>query len=117
MTLVGRWATVIALIAIIYLAIEPSNIQTVDAMNDKGKHTFAFFVLTVGFLGFWRFPLLPVGLSLLAFGVAIECMQYFIPGREASFRDVMADLLGILLGVLLVRYAPKKYFPFLHAAP
>lgn len=107
---VGRWATVVAFLAISWLAIQPSNIAAVDEFNDKSKHVFAFFVLGVGLLRYWRLSWPVTGLALLAFGIAIEFAQYFIPGRTASVWDVLADLVGIWLAILV------RHLPHLHPA-
>lgn len=42
---------------------------------------------------------LPLYLSLLAFGVLTELLQYPIPGRNADFWDLVADGLGVALGL------------------
>jgi len=76
----GQWATVIAFLAIVWLA--------------------------VGLLRYWRMAAVPTVISLFWFGVEIEVVQSFIPGRNASAWDVLADLAGILAGlVLMVLYA------------
>lgn len=36
---------------------------------------------------------------LLCYGLAIELLQNFIPGRGASFGDVIADGIGAALGI------------------
>lgn len=104
----GRWATIVAFLAISWLAIQPSNIAAVDEFNDKSKHIFAFFVLGVGLLRYWRLSWPVTGLVLLTFGIAIECVQYFIPGRTASVWDVFADLVGIGLAIFVQHLSRLK---------
>jgi len=94
----GRWATIMAFLAITYLAIQPSSIVLVDSFNDKIKHILAFFVLTVGLLRYWRLSWPLTAVVLLAFGVGIEIAQSFIPGRTATPWDVLANGFGFLLG-------------------
>ena len=36
-------------------------------------------------------------LPLLAFGIAIECIQYYVPGRSFSLGDILADAAGLAL--------------------
>ena len=36
-------------------------------------------------------------LALLAFGLAIEVVQHFLPHRDASLLDIAADVAGIAL--------------------
>lgn len=48
-----------------------------------------------------------VVLVLSAFGAADEYHQAFIPNRSASILDWVADTLGVIAGVLAVRYIPQ----------
>ena len=68
-------------------------------LNDKMEHFIAFFLLsfllnrassTIGH------RLRNVS-ALLAFGIIIELVQYFIPSRGTSFGDVAADAMGIVV--------------------
>jgi len=45
---------------------------------------------------------------LLAFGMQIEIVQSFIPGRDFSGFDVVADSVGIVIGIV-VYYGYEKY--------
>jgi VanZ family protein len=66
---------------------------------DKFSHFIAFAALAMSAaLGwpkrdFFRSVLIP----LLIFGVLIEIIQYFIPGREFSLLDMLADAVGIII--------------------
>lgn len=104
----GQWSTVIAFLAIAWLAVLPSEIAAIDDFNDKLKHLFAFGVLTIGLLRYWRMAAVPAVICLLCFGVGIEVVQSFIPGRTASAWDVLADLAGILAGLALVALSPVR---------
>jgi VanZ family protein len=44
-----------------------------------------------------------VATGLLAYGALIEVAQMFVPGRTASLADVVADAVGIALGLVLAR--------------
>ncbi|WP_249932502.1 VanZ family protein [Campylobacter mucosalis] len=39
---------------------------------------------------------------LLVFGIQIEILQSFLPSREFSLIDIIADFIGILGGILAV---------------
>lgn len=97
---IGRAATVIAFLAICWLSVMPSEIASVDGFNDKAKHVFAFFVLATGMLRYWRISWSAVVVVLLGFGIAIEIVQLYVPGRTSSMADIFADMIGIGLGVL-----------------
>lgn len=65
-------------------------------------HLFTSVVLTyllVSWFKSWWFPLF----ALILFSFAtIECLQYFIPSRQASFGDFLYDFVGSLVGLLFV---------------
>ncbi len=90
-----RLALVLVAAFILYLATKQGPV--IEAVNDKIKHTLAFGALAL--LADFAFPRSAFGwpkwLALLGFGVFIEFCQYFLPWREASFFDVMADGAGI----------------------
>lgn len=111
----GKLLTLIALIVVSYLAIQPSLIPMVDQANDKVKHVLAFATLAGGLSLFWGFRWWCVAAGLLLYGIGIEVAQSFIPGRFASVWDVVADCVGIALG-LLVAAAVKISMRFLSTA-
>ena len=73
-------------------------------MNDKLGHLAAFALLALLVHASWshrNFDWRMI-LPLLAYGIAIECAQYFIPNRFFSLLDILADGTGILLYLLLL---------------
>jgi VanZ family protein len=91
------------LIAITWLALSPVPPETMDTGWDKANHLFAFGSLA--FASVWAQWPQPrrwgwLVLALLAYGVGIEAAQSFLPPREADWHDVVADGLGIALGLL-----------------
>ncbi|WP_457419777.1 VanZ family protein [Roseateles sp. P5_E7] len=97
-------ALLLLLLAVItWLALSPAPPKTVDLGWDKANHTLAFAALA--FSAVWalwqrprQWPLLFI--ALLAYGVGIEIAQSFLPPREADWHDVVADGIGIALGLL-----------------
>ncbi len=76
-------------------------------INDKVLHLAAYLVLGGALAwGGWRagrpkaWLLWLLGLS---YGVLDEWHQAFVPGRDPSFGDVIADGVGVMVGVLLFR--------------
>lgn len=70
---------------------------------DKVGHFLIFFSLAL--LLDYSFKL-SIGQSLAilsAYGVLIEIMQSFLPYREASAGDILADILGVAIYLLLFR--------------
>ncbi|NSL54026.1 VanZ family protein [Uliginosibacterium aquaticum] len=68
---------------------------------DKVAHATVFagfaFILHAGIGWRWGWAVL----AALALGSADELQQMFLPGRQAGFDDLTADLIGAALGVLL----------------
>jgi VanZ family protein len=90
----------ITVIAVFILALVPSEqISLHPYYDDKIKHLIAFF--TLSFLlnrssSSIEKRLRNMG-ALLLFGIFIEFVQYFVPSRQSSINDVIADFMGILL--------------------
>lgn len=80
-----------------------SFMQAPDAglpqVSDKVHHAFAFYVLALLLdfalprraFGWGKFS------ALMAYGIAIECVQHFLPWREFSLLDMLADAAGMAL--------------------
>lgn len=69
--------------------------------EDKVKHALAFAALAL--LG-WRAgyrEALHLGAGLLALGGAIEVAQSFTPWRSAEWADLLADAIGVAVGLWL----------------
>jgi len=105
-----RWqfASILLLASVLTLAIIPAiwlwpqDPSTVWSLSDKWIHGITFAVLALWFSGqytrgaYWK---LVVG--LLAFGALIEICQRMISYRTAEWNDLLADLLGIVIGMLI----------------
>lgn len=95
----------IALLSIEFLATTTIKIEVVESFWDKGNHFVAFCVLYVLLsLAYKNLHILPKVLLLLAFGLQIEIVQYFIEGRYFSLLDVLADSVGIVIGVVVCQW-------------
>ena len=106
---------VILVVAITYLSLTPSEIAVVG--NDKISHFIAYAVLTfnIGLLVFPSQRRLLIGmLAAVAFGIMIECIQHYIPGRFRSIEDVYANMIGVALGGLLTLAFGKGLLKLLH---
>ena len=66
---------------------------------DKANHFVAFMVLYILLsLGYRHIGLVLKVAILFVFALQIEIVQYFIPGREFSLLDVVADMIGVCIG-------------------
>jgi len=101
----------ICLIAIEFLATTSVHISVVENMWDKSNHFFAFFVLYV-LLSFSYSLCTKVKVFwLILFAIQIEIVQYFLPNRYFSLLDILADSIGLVLGLLA--YTLLKNIKFL----
>ncbi len=66
---------------------------------DKLDHLATFAVLALLAVGAFPGRRAAIGLGLLGYGVAIELIQAWVPGRSAEVGDAVADALGIALGM------------------
>ena len=85
-----------ALVAIFFLATTRLRIPIADSINDKVNHIAAFYTLAL--LVDFSFPandFRPKVFALLAYGLAIEITQSFLPYRSCSLYDLGADVIGL----------------------
>ncbi len=72
---------------------------------DKLGHFLAYAVLAVGggmaFLP--RRTEVAVGVLLIAYGCIFEIAQVYIPGKSGTIADAIADGLGVVAGMVIVR--------------
>jgi len=101
----------ICLIGIEFLATTTIKIEAVESMWDKSNHFIAFFTLYIFIsLAFKNFSLQKKVLWLLLFAFQIEIVQYFIEGRFFSFMDIIADAIGILIGIVSYKILLQRKF-------
>jgi VanZ family protein len=85
----------------------------VDLLNaDKIVHLFEY-----GFLGFLLFKAFPQDKTIYVLGLIIcgilfgnfdEWYQQFTPGRFSSYWDILADSIGVIIGVTISKISWKK---------
>ena len=99
--LVSGWILVVlsAIVSIMPL----SEMPKMGGISDKLEHAVAYSALALLFAGIYpksRYPL--IGVALLVMGIVIEGLQGAMNlGRKADMRDVYANTLGIVCGLLL----------------
>ncbi|ANH71105.1 hypothetical protein ABE85_26295 (plasmid) [Mitsuaria sp. 7] len=101
-----------------WLAFSPHPPPAADLGWDKANHFTAFGTLAV--IGLQCLAAGPrrrwiVLAVLLAYGILIELVQSQIPGRDADAQDVLADMIGAVIGVavhaLLLRVLTPRASP------
>lgn len=88
--------------------LEQSNITD---HTDKWVHLSLFTLLGGLATRIWWGGALfrPMMWGLFAMAVGTECLQHFIPGRGASWADLMADAAGLVVGVVFWRSLLPRY--------
>jgi len=100
------WAWLLAalIVVVAWFAFTPAPPRTLETIWDKLHHALAFTVLAcVAELAAWprRRHRWEVALGLLAWGGVIELVQSQLPTRSAEWGDLLADAVGIAIGLLL----------------
>ena len=93
----------IALLLVVgWLALSPAPPKTMNLGWDKLNHLAAFAALMISARLAW--PQRPAGwqlfAALLVYGGAIELLQTLVPGRDGEWPDMLADALGLGIGLL-----------------
>ena len=92
----------IAMIGSYIAAIVPQDMAPqLGSLSDKSTHFIAFAVLALLLRVAYPVTLLQTFLLLLFYATFIELSQFFTPNRNAELLDVVADVIGIGIGLLL----------------
>jgi len=92
------------LVVITWLALVPHPPQGLTTGWDKSNHALAFATLAfVSVRAVWPQPQQwhLLFMAVLAYGGGIEIAQSFLPPRSAEWLDLLADGVGICIGLLL----------------
>lgn len=94
------------------LALSPAPyLPPLDIFNwwDKAQHAIGFGTLTVlAVLAYPQVSKYRVAVLLCLQGVAIEVLQYVGGYRYGDWQDAVADAVGVLLGLVLVKLIFKR---------
>ncbi|MFV8569774.1 VanZ family protein [Marinobacter sp. SBS5] len=101
MTRLWQVVLFLSLAAILYLATTSQSYPITSSANDKINHLIAFAELTIVTRLAWpRLSFYWYAPALLGFGFTLEAIQATLPYRDFSLADVLADALGIAIGML-----------------
>lgn len=88
---------------VIFLSLIPSAAISTGMHSDKLAHFLAYGVM--GFLAYVsvesRHNKAYLFVFVIALGVVLEFFQLYLPGRSASFFDIIANTVGTIIGYLL----------------
>ena len=114
----SKWSRIILLLwgisicIVIYYSLIPKVEFPINFWNaDKLYHCAAYgWLALLPMIGFAiRRVALTAALSMIILGVLLEIGQYYIPSRSFELLDIMANSLGVILGIFLGHYLKKRY--------
>ena len=110
-SVLALWIASVAMV--IYLSLLPSLEIPYDFIDaDKIVHLLAYLWLSA--LPFFAFPVskaaLAGALGMVPLGIGLEFAQHYIPGRCFSVADLVANCLGVMMGIWLARLIKRFYF-------
>ena len=97
---------IILIIAITLLSLLPPKSGIELGKSDKLNHFLAYAILSLNF-GFISTKIRSyfIGIPfLITYGLLIEFFQGFVPGRDPSFYDTLANSVGVFLGFFIFRF-------------
>lgn len=95
-----------------WLAFTPHPPPEADTGWDKANHALAFATMAlVAWRGWPAQGFARVAAALLGYGVLIELVQAFVPGRSSEAADVLADAAGLLIAWALSRLFRRRPRP------
>lgn len=105
----------IILVIFLSLTSSPVEIDTKLPYQDKLFHVLAYFSLTFWFMQIYHIKHHVIGWAIffLSLGLLLEYLQSFDPERYSEVGDMVANTLGVMLGVGLsktpLRYSLEKF--------
>ena len=96
---------IILIIAITVLSLLPPKSDLELGKSDKLTHFLAYAILSLNF-GFISTKIRSyfIGIPfLITYGLLIEFFQGFVPGRDPSFYDALANFVGVFSGFFIFR--------------
>ena len=88
---------VISILVFSYLFFSPQSLPTNIPHTDKYGHIIVFFCLSILVYKCMNIARRYQIMLLVGYGIAVECVQHFIPYRSGGADDVVADAIGVIL--------------------
>ena len=98
------WAGVgwVLVVGVIVGSLLPGPALPSIGLSDKLEHALAYFLMMVWFAGLYRRTAHPrIAVVLLLLGIALDLLQATTRTRSFEVYDIVADAVGIAIGLLL----------------
>ncbi len=109
----GRLGLAIGVVAVTVLSLTPAaELPPYPGIWDKAQHFLAYGALGLcAAIGFPRRGMaMAAGISLVVLGAGLEIGQMFVAGREGDLADMLANGLGVALGLWAAHLARRLGF-------
>ena len=102
---------VLYVLIITFFSLTPIEHNISEGIWDKASHftVYLFLVMIVRRVHI-RLSYLTCVITCFSYSFVIECIQYYIPNRQFEILDMLANLLGAILGVVIYYLITEKYF-------
>lgn len=98
-----KTSLILVLLGITFLSLKPPAGGVEIKVNDKFGHLLAYCVLTVNAgLLFSKKHWLFVALAAFSFSALMEYLQGFVPGRSVDWKDLVANAMGVGIGLIVL---------------
>ncbi len=98
----------LALLGSYIAAVVPQDMAPkVGSLSDKSIHFIAFAVLTLLLRFAYSITWFQTFLLLFVYAVFIEFSQFFTPNRSAELLDIVADAIGVGIGLLFYPFTKR----------
>lgn len=104
LSLPGQWIEAVQFYIYSWWSWPASELVPSEFPTDKIVHAFMFLLCAALFVRGWsvlRKRWYLVCVVLILYGMLTEVMQHFIPGRSASLGDLVADSIGVGIGIMI----------------
>ena len=111
-------ASVIYTMLLTYLCLDTPSVQiNLGSQSDKLYHALAYLIYTILWYLAFRFTFTQSHKKALVlsfifaffYGVLIEFLQHYLTSnRQGDFKDVLANILGTLIAVLIINLINRK---------
>ena len=102
------YSLIVILIAITLLSLLPPKSSINLGSQDKASHFIAYFFLTINTLLISEKHIKSI-LLIILYGIILEYLQSFVPGRFPAYNDIIANSLGSLSGLIIILISSKKF--------
>ena len=101
---------VLYVLNITYFSLTPIEHKIAESIWDKAAHFIAYLLLVIIIkIVHIRFSYITCVITCCSYSFIIECIQYFIPNRMFDILDMLANVLGAILGVIIYNLIIEKF--------